>query len=208
MKWVPRFNGPERLMHLVVVVLFLILLLTGLCLHVGVIRDQLGESRFLIRSVHQDTVLILMILPWILIVIWRQKLGGFFKEMTHWRQIEADWLRRETKAAHKFNGGQKLNFLLAMIWLLGLAITGFFIWQSQLISETTREFLYAWHEVLFYLITIQIGGHVFYAAIYKPTRHALHGMLHGRVEEKWARKHHPLWVKEVEKADEGTNTRG
>ncbi|MGZ4113184.1 MAG: cytochrome b/b6 domain-containing protein, partial [Tumebacillaceae bacterium] len=95
-----------------------------------------------------------------------------------------------------------LNFLLAMTWMLGLAITGFFVWQSQLISSNTREFLYSWHKFLFYLLTIQIAGHVFYAAIYKPTRHALQGMLHGKVERDWAKTHHPLWVEDVEKENE------
>ncbi|MGZ4164218.1 MAG: cytochrome b/b6 domain-containing protein, partial [Tumebacillaceae bacterium] len=199
--WLNRFNKQERALHSVVMLLFLVLLATGLCLHFDTLRELFGAWRYEIRTIHHYTGLLLMILPWYLVWSWRRELAAFFNEMTHWRRVEAAYILRETKKAYKFNGGQKLNFLLAMTWMLGLAVTGFFVWQSQLISSDTREFLYSWHKFLFYLLTIQIAGHVFYAAIYKPTRHALQGMLHGKVERDWAKTHHPLWVEDVEKED-------
>lgn len=202
MKWILRFNREERILHWVVVLLFLILLITGLCLYLDALRLQLGSVRYTIRSIHHYAGLALMIIPWVLIAIWRKPLAPFFREMTHWRKVEIDWLKRKTNQAHKFNGGQKLNFLLATIWMAGLAGTGFFIWQQQLVSDNTREFLYSWHRLLFYLLTIQVSGHVFYAAIYKHTRHALNGMIHGKVKKSWAKKHHSLWLQEEEEIDQ------
>jgi formate dehydrogenase subunit gamma len=205
-EWIDRINWAERMLHWVVAILFLILLVTGLSLHVDFLRELLGSWRYHIREIHHYAGFTLMILPWLIVGKYRKQLAGFFKEMTQLRQVEVDWLAGRTKRAHKFNGGQKLNFLFSMIWILGLAGTGFFVWQPKLISNEMREFLFNWHKVLFYLITIQIAGHVFYACIYKPTRHALHGILRGKVKRDWAHEHHPLWIEEEAGVDEGTNT--
>ncbi|KEO82884.1 cytochrome b/b6 domain-containing protein [Tumebacillus flagellatus] len=196
MKWVQRFNGPERFLHAVVALLFLVLWSTGLCLHVEWLRESLGAWRFAVRTVHDWTGLLLMIVPWSLVWVWRQQLAAFFREMTHWRSMEVDFLAGRTKRAYKFNGGQKLNFLVAILLLTGMACTGFLVWKSQWISLQTREFLYNWHKLLFYLLSVQVVGHVFLAAVYKPTRHALQGMMRGRVLKTWAEEHHPLWKPE------------
>ncbi|MBL0387217.1 cytochrome b/b6 domain-containing protein [Tumebacillus sp. ITR2] len=193
MKWVERFNRPERMLHGVVAALFLVLLITGLCLHLEVLREWLGAWKFEVRMVHDWAGVLLMVVPWLLIWVYRRSLAAFFKEMTHWREVEIEFLYRRTKLAHKFNGGQKANFLIAMILFLGMSVTGFFVWQSQWISLDLREFLYSWHKLLFYLLTAQVAGHVFLAAVYKPTRHALQGMLHGKVSKEWSDEHHPLW---------------
>ncbi|MBA4494633.1 cytochrome b/b6 domain-containing protein [Paenactinomyces guangxiensis] len=201
MKWMTRFNLQEQILHWVVVFLFLILLTTGLCLYVDWMRSQLGSIRYFVRTIHHYAGLSLMIIPLLFIAVWHKSLAAFLREMTHWRQVELDWLKGKTKQAHKFNGGQKLNFLLVTIWMIGLASTGFFIWQQQFISNETREFLYSWHRLLFYLLTIQVSGHVFLATLYKPTRHALFGIICGKVKRSWASKHHSLWLKEGRKED-------
>jgi len=38
-----------------------------------------------------------------------------------------------------------------------------------------------------------VAGHILLAAVHPSTRHALTGMLDGRVDREWAATHHPRW---------------
>jgi len=49
------------------------------------------------------------------------------------------------------------------------------------------------HRWLTVLVLIPIVGHMFLAAVHPSTRHALTGMLDGRVDREWAATHHPRW---------------
>jgi len=49
------------------------------------------------------------------------------------------------------------------------------------------------HRWLTVLVLIPIAGHIFLAAVHPSTRHALTGMLDGRVDREWAATHHPRW---------------
>jgi len=49
-------------------------------------------------------------------------------------------------------------------------------------------------NAVFTLVTASlIAGHIFLAAVHPSTRHALTGMLDGRVDREWAATHHPRW---------------
>ncbi len=47
-----------------------------------------------------------------------------------------------------------------------------------------------WFLALF--ATLAVAGHIFLAAIYRPTRPGLTGMITGQVDTAWLREHHPL----------------
>ncbi len=49
------------------------------------------------------------------------------------------------------------------------------------------------HRWLTVLVLFPIAGHIFLAAVHPSTRHALTGMLDGRVAREWAATHHPRW---------------
>ncbi|MGZ4113214.1 MAG: hypothetical protein ACXVP5_12325, partial [Tumebacillaceae bacterium] len=44
--WLNRFNKQERALHSVVMLLFLVLLATGLCLHFDTLRELFGAWRY------------------------------------------------------------------------------------------------------------------------------------------------------------------
>ena len=49
------------------------------------------------------------------------------------------------------------------------------------------------HRWLTVLVLIPIAGHIFLAVGHPSTRHALTGMLDGRVDREWVATHHPRW---------------
>jgi cytochrome b subunit of formate dehydrogenase len=48
------------------------------------------------------------------------------------------------------------------------------------------------HNLSWIVLTPAVIGHVFLAAVYKPTRPGLSGIVTGRVPLAWLREHHPL----------------
>ena len=59
------------------------------------------------------------------------------------------------------------------------------------------------HRWLTLAVLVPLAGHVFLAALHPATRHALHGMLSGRVDGEWAAAHHPRWRRDEEEAATG-----
>ena len=49
------------------------------------------------------------------------------------------------------------------------------------------------HRWLTVLVLTPIASHIFLAAGHPSTRHALTGMLDGRVDREWVATHHPRW---------------
>jgi cytochrome b subunit of formate dehydrogenase len=45
---------------------------------------------------------------------------------------------------------------------------------------------------------VVLAGHVFLAVIYPSTRPAPRGMLTGWVDRRWAQRHHPGWLAELD----------
>jgi formate dehydrogenase gamma subunit len=206
MKWVQRFNLAERILHWINAILVLTLLITGVSLYADGLREQLGSLRFHVRTLHHYAGLALMVIPPLFITIFFPALKPFLREMTHWRAGDVEWLTGKSKVAHKFNGGQKLNFLFTLIWLMGLAVTGFLIWKQPFITQQIREFLYSWHRLLFWLMSIQLMGHLYLSVLHPATRHAFKGIIRGKVKRSWAKTHHSLWLEEVEKNDATTDS--
>jgi formate dehydrogenase subunit gamma len=69
-----------------------------------------------------------------------------------------------------------------------LLITGVVLWPFG--ADGLWRAAHRWLTVL---VVIAIAGHVFLAAVHPSTRHALTGMLDGRVDREWAATHHPRW---------------
>ena len=89
-----------------------------------------------------------------------------------------------------FNAGQKL-LAWAVTTALALVIaTGIVSW-----SQGGEGGL---HGAAVLLTGLLVGAHIFMAVVNPSTRHALHGMVFGRVHRSWALKHHRAWMEEFE----------
>jgi formate dehydrogenase subunit gamma len=112
---------------------------------------------------------------------------------------DAEWLRHapvraiqggEPPPAGRFNAGQKVNFALVSLGLVGLYSTGLALLA---LGRGPQGPL---HHLAAIAMVALIAGHVYMAAINPGTRHALRGMTFGDVDGEWAAHHHPRWALE------------
>ena len=95
----------------------------------------------------------------------------------------------------RFNGGQKVNAILATLGLAGLYASGIYVLAFG------RAAFGHLHGPFAFLMSVLIAGHIFMAVVNPSTRHALRGMTLGSVDREWARHHHPRWVEEMERPE-------
>lgn len=160
-----------------------------------------------IVALHETAGIVLLAAPTLVLLSGRtgetlRDLGEAFR----WRHDDLRWLALQPLAlvglaapppAGKLNAGQKLNALLSMGLAGGLVVTGLWTWREP-------GALAAWfaHLALALAWLPAFAGHFWLAVLNPGTRHALRGMVLGRVDRDWALHHHPRWVAEVTGAEQ------
>ncbi|WP_312381780.1 formate dehydrogenase subunit gamma [Stutzerimonas balearica] len=127
-------------------------------------------------------------------------------------RIEArdrQWLRQINDVVHnreeklppvgRYNAGQKLLYWTLVLSMLVLLFSGIVIWReyfSSFFGITMLRLAAVLHALAAFVLIVSIIVHI-YAAIW--IKGSMGAMLYGTVSRAWARKHHPLWAKEVER---------
>ncbi len=127
-------------------------------------------------------------------------------------RIEArdrQWLRQINDVVHnreeklppvgRYNAGQKLLYWTLVLSMLVLLFSGIVIWReyfSSFFGITTLRLAAVLHALAAFVLIVSIIVHI-YAAIW--IKGSMGAMLYGTVSRAWARRHHPLWAKEVER---------
>jgi formate dehydrogenase subunit gamma len=215
-----RFSVTERTLHWVFALTYLSVLGSGLPLMVGELRQWIrGYSPVIGLRLHLACGVLWVAASLAVVAAGnRGRLGTTLRELTRFARADADWLRRFPRwlvggatararidaAVGRFNAGQKVNlvFTLATSGLLlvtGLAVTpiGDGVLATHVTGAASVGLWRVAHRWLTLLVLVPIAGHVYLAALHPPTRAALGGMLHGRVDERWAAEHHPRWRPEA-----------
>jgi formate dehydrogenase subunit gamma len=134
------------------------------------------------------------------------------KRAWSWTRDDLKWLALAGPAAmsrrislpeqHKFNAGEKLNFM-------ALTLTYPVLVASGLVILLPGMYFLTWivHVSVAALAAPLIFGHVFMAVVNPDTRIGLSGMFSGNVDREWAKHHYAKWYREnfdldqVEEAD-------
>lgn len=209
-----RFGGASRLAHWTLAVPFLLLLATGLLLYVPEVKGLHVGGYRLVPLIH---VLLGLAFTGGLIAVFliqprKARLYADLRRLLHIAPGDASWLRYAGYAllgaqvkqppTGKFNAGQKLNALASACFTLGLIATGLILavnfFTKSVFGHGFVEQVYPYHDAFMLIAIPIIAGHIYFAAINPGTRAALRGMLDGRVDRRWARGHHSLWVEEIE----------
>jgi len=194
---IKRFTKSERAAHWLVAAAFAVMLLTG-----GQVPHHWTWTTPSL-DVHVGAAVVLMMgLGALLLFGNRGALRTTARQLRSLRDDDRKWLdprrmlaRRPAPPVGRFNGGQKMNAILATLGLTGLYATGIY-----LITVGRSAFGHL-HGPFAFLTTALIAGHIFMAVVNPSTRHALRGMTLGSVNREWARHHHQRWVEEVEAAE-------
>jgi cytochrome b subunit of formate dehydrogenase len=177
---VRRFEPNERFGHWWVAFWFAITVLSG-----GALGDDGGSSLSAGLGLHLFSagalVAGLVLLP---ILPGRRAL---------WRTLRMLLWPASTNATRrgKFNIGQTFAAYAFAALLIAIYSTGLAALAAH--SEDGGP-----HGAVVALTLLVLAGHVFLAVVYPSTRPSLRGMVTGWVDRKWALRHYPGWVADVD----------
>ena len=189
-----RFTGSERAVHWLTAAAFVSLLASGLLV------GRSGSFHNLMYGWHLISAGALV--GGILLGIAagnRRALGGAASELVRLTADDRSWLAHAPAhllagdpepSTGRFNGGQKLNFLLVCLLLAMLFLTGI----NAIVEGRHHNLVFAGHKLATIAACGLVGAHMYMAVVNRGTRNALRGIATGEVDRAWAEKHYPQWT--------------
>ena len=201
---VRRFGTGELVLHWGYAVLFAVLLLTGLGLYLPPGQNPVLARRELVREIHLDAAIGLLLLPLLVAGAWPRSVAGFWHDVERFDADDAGWLRRVVvprrlrrrplPSQDRFNAGQKLNSIVVAAATVGFIVTGCLMWQGEHLPTSLSEAADSWHIWLMLAMLPLIAGHLVLSLLLPSTRPAMRGIITGRVRLDFARRRHAKWT--------------
>lgn len=202
-----RWTRFERALHWSMATTFLILAFTGMTLVWGkhflkpvIPTDAWGAIVYGAKQIHNYIGPIFFILLGSVLIKWWRK--------STFKKIDLDWCLKlggmvgKHKGSHPSaefsNAGEKLIFWMLIIMGFIAAVSGFVL-DFPIFGQGRRDMDIS---NLAHMISalILICGFIFHIYIgLFGMEGALEGMVHGEVDETWAKEHHDLWYEEMKK---------
>jgi formate dehydrogenase subunit gamma len=197
---IERYTANERTNHWLVAIAFVLSALSGLALfHPALfwLSALLGGGTWT-RILHPFIgVLMAVAFAVLAATMWR------FNKM---EPRDWQWLRRgrdvvnnreeHVPEAGRYNGGQKLLFMVLVACVVGLLLSGIVLWReyfSMYFSIGVVRFAGFLHGLLAFILVCAIVIHI-YAAFW--VKGSIDAMTRGTVSPGWAWKHHRTWFRE------------
>ncbi len=196
---VPRFGATERRLHTVHAAALLVLLATGFALYLPFLA-QIVSDRPLMKAIHLVTAV-----AWLTALALVALLGDRAALRRTRRDIErfdADDLlfvrtRGRSRAAGRFNGGQKAHAVAQAGLAVLFTASGVLLWLGERDTAFRLPGTIALHDAATLLLAVLVAGHVMQAASHPPS---LEGIRRGTVPASYAAAHHPNWRPDAEPA--------
>jgi formate dehydrogenase subunit gamma len=196
-----RYSAGERTTHWVVAISFVLLTLSGLALfHPAMfwLSDLFGGGTWT-RILH-PYIGIVMFVAFVLLAmrLWRDNRmnKSDWQWLKQWRDVVNN--REENlPEVGRYNAGQKLLFLVLVLCMLGLLLSGFAIWRpyfAPYFPIDLARFAATVHAICAFVIICSIIVHV-YAGIW--VQGSIPAMTRGTVTPGWAWKHHRAWFRDM-----------
>lgn len=200
---VKRYAANERCNHWFTAILFVLLAASGLAFFHPAFWSLTavlggGESS---RYLHP----ILGVLMFVSFIIFAfQKMGDNLMKSHDWKwmgQIGDVLANRDDRLPEvgKYNAGQKLAYWAMLASMLALMVSGLIIWRQFFSHMFTIEAIRTAalvHAISGVVLILTIIVHV-YAAIW--VKGTIGAMTKGTVSRAWAKHHHPLWYRSLDK---------
>lgn len=209
---VHRFDALERFGHWLTATAFVVLGLSGLNVTYGrrLLMPLIGHDAFsawsqMAKYLHNYMSFAFVVGLLIMFVRWVAFNIPTGRDVT-WALEGGGLVGKKHPPAGRFNGGQKGMFWVAILGGSALAITGYALMlpfhgaSIPLVGSLTQtvgglQTLSIVHGVIAVLMVAIILAHIYIGTI--GMEGAFWAMGTGRVDEKWARQHHSLWVDEA-----------
>jgi len=199
---VERFDLTERLLHWAFAIPFLFTLATGLGLYFQGLEKLVGD-RELVRNLHRVSGVLTILLPLLVVAFGnRRSLARDVDEVDRWSDNDRRWFRAwlwrkvggrdRLPPQGRFNAGQKFNAVITAAAVFWLTVTGVALFPPLSLPFWLVSNARNLHNLAWILLLPAVLGHVYLAAVYRPTRPGLPGIIGGRVPREWLAEHHPL----------------
>ena len=197
-----RFGRPARWVHGAVGVLMLVCLLTAAVLYNSSLQVLVGHRR-VVELVHVWCGFALPV-P-LLLGLASAGYRAELRRLNRFTPADWRWLRSRTRRdgripVGKFNAGQKLNGSLSTGAIGVLLLTGVVMLSTELAPLSWRTGATLVHDWTALAVGLLVLGHTSFA-LRDPI--ALRSLRTGTVHRDWARREHPAWAAEVERARDG-----
>jgi formate dehydrogenase subunit gamma len=213
---VERYRRPTRILHWIHVGAFVTLFLTGLVLFI----PQLGflaEDSWT-RFIHRIAAVVFVVAPLIYIPMnWKVTLKGV-KEAFAWGAEDIGWLKAAPRyyfladekgmpPQEHMNTGQKMWWLMALVFGVVFVITGLIMWFFKDIAPAAfLRWMVFFHDIAFIVSVPMLFVHI-YLGVFHPLMRPLKtgawsSMARGKVSVEYAKSHHAKWYDRVAKGEE------
>ena len=196
---VSRYTAGARINHWVNAIILILLAISGLALF--------HPALYFLTGLFGGGSNAAFLHPWMGIVLIVTFAGLFLRFWRYniWERSDTQWMNkiRDVLAARdenlpevgRYNAGQKLVFLVLVVCLLALFVTGFLMWRSYFtLPVSVVRVAGALHAISALVLICTILVHI-YAGLW--VRGSMHAMLRGTVTPGWAWKHHRAWFRQI-----------
>lgn len=196
-----RYTSGVRTNHWLVALSFVLAALSGLALfHPALfwLGNLFGGGPWT-RILHPFIGLFMMIVFLALAAaVWDDNLlrPADWQWLRQWRDVVNNREERLPEVG-RYNGGQKLLFLVIVVCAIALVLSGFVIWRPYFAASFSIplvRFASLLHAVCAFVLICAILVHI-YAAIW--VKGSVHAMVRGTVTPGWAWKHHRAWFRQI-----------
>ncbi len=104
----------------------------------------------------------------------------------------------------KYNTGQKMYYLIAVIFGFLLTVTGFALWFDWFTGAASL-FMLVVHDLSALVITLFFGVHIYLTIFHPHERASFNAMVTGYMEADYAARHHEVWYNEVKDQPENNS---
>lgn len=196
-----RYTPGERTNHWIVAICFVLLALSGLALF--------HPAMFWLSNLFGGGTWTRILHPYIGVVLFVAFLLLVARMWSDNRMTDRDWqwvkgyrdviANREENVpeAGRYNGGQKLVFIVQVLCVFGLLLTGIVIWRpwfAPYFPVDVARLAADLHAIFAVVMICTIIVHV-YAGIW--VKGSVRAMTRGTVTPGWAWKHHRAWFRDV-----------
>jgi formate dehydrogenase subunit gamma len=207
-----RFSLASRIGHWLYAALFIVLFLTGLAIAVRSIGGLFGTDalKFLLKT-HLLLGYFFAVPVVILLLFSTKSFARWIRDIFTFTKNDASFItsfikeffggKTEIPPQGRYNGGEKINSIIQIAGFLVMLVTGILLHTSESHSAATLGWAKVIHSFCGLILGGVIIGHAYLGLFHRPTKASLKGMLTGKVDMKFAKSHHSLWVEEVEKAE-------
>ena len=216
---VVRFSAAERGAHLLYIVTFFTLVLTGFSLYLPQLSAfAAGAAGQTTRLIHRLAAVFFMAAPVLYLLF---DAGGFWNSLRtilSWGPEDRAWVRTALKLSGaywtgdrtgippqgRYNTGQKLHGLVQFVAFWIFVVTGLMMWFGV---TSLPPWLFQLSVILHDIaILLAVGSFIihFYLALFHPmTRIHINAMVDGTLSEEDVRTHYSRWYEEIKSGGNG-----